>query len=150
MSKTYTTALLLAAAAFTAPVQAFSDVELLSALSCNSQTTRSFYKAEFDKAYGQFKTHSDAHWFSGKSSIYGFKIREVFVSAIAPYNFVGVVLEATPKQVADAIQSSRLYPSNMHLNVSENKWVSSDARQLVWHEQKYAKLFCPGTNDGRY
>ena len=47
------------------------------------------------------------------------------------------------------LRNARFAPANMFFDEKNNKWVGSDGRQMVWHEQKYAKVFCIGMRDGR-
>lgn len=129
---------------------AWTTIDVMSAISCNSDMDRGFYQQKFLQYYGKvLRNEGGAYWFKGKDALYGSTIREIFVSSGPPYLFVGVVLEAPPTEVAEAIRTSRFAPANMFFDEKANKWVGSDGREMVWHEGKYAKVFCIGVRDGR-
>lgn len=129
---------------------AWSTIDVMSAISCNADMNREFYQQKMTQYYGKIlRNEGSAYWYKGKDSLYGSTIREIFVSSGPPYLFVGVVLEAPPTEVAEAIRTSRFAPANMFFDEKNNRWVGSDGRQMVWHEQKYAKVFCIGMRDGR-
>ena len=131
-------------------VFAWSQIDLLAAVSCNNVIDRPYYQYQFEKAYGpSTRTEGGALWFKGKGELFGSSVKEIFVSDRGPWQLVGVVLEASPKVVVESIRTARFLPTNMFFNEAENRWVGSDTRQLVWHAQKFAKLYCIGYKDER-
>lgn len=116
---------------------------IASAVSCNQDMDSGFYNAEFTKQFGPpFKTEGEAVWYKANGELYGSNIREVFVSSSKNYSFIGVVLEEKPETVIENIKTSRTVPTNVFL--SSNGWVGADGRNIMWHEQKYTKIFCLG------
>lgn len=129
---------------------AWTTIDVLSAISCNSSLERDYYREQLTAYYGPvLERKGGALWFKGKDSIYGATIREIFVSAGPPMLFVGVVLEASPVQIAEEIGKARFASARMYFDAKNNRWAGSDGREMVWHEGKYAKIFCIGMRDGR-
>ena len=58
--------------------------------------------------------------------------------------FVGVVLEAKPDEVVPAIERARFGSTKMYHDALRQRWVGQDGRVLVWHQGRYAKLYCMG------
>ena len=58
--------------------------------------------------------------------------------------FVGVVLEAKPDEVVPAIERARFGSTKMYHDALRQRWVGQESRVLVWHQVRYAKLYCMG------
>jgi phosphoheptose isomerase len=114
--------------------------DVISAASCNSVADTQFFVRELTSKYGQPRLEQGAYWFKGSGEIYGSAIKEIFVSNTPMQKFVGVVLENAPTDVVAKIKTSIQYPTNVHQN--GNYWVGADGREIMWHAQKYTKIFC--------
>lgn len=122
-----------------------NTTSLASGVSCNSRLNSVVWKKELERLFGRPKvTHSGAVWFSGSGSMWGVPIREAFVSKTTWHGFVGVVVETTPAELVRKIQSSRSFPTKFFQvqDKTGTYWVGADGRKVMWHEQRYAKVFC--------
>jgi hypothetical protein len=137
---------LLLSASATAAVQ-LGDIA--SAISCNSEMSRTWWQREFKAAYGKPRLEQGALWFDGKGELYGKKILEVFVSADPWYRFVGVVLDTKPEEVIPAIRVSRVYPTNVFESGAQG-WVGADGRNIMWHKGQHTKIFCMGARQAKF
>ena len=89
-------------------------------------------------------SHRWCHLVQGQGSLYEHEVREVFVATGPAPRFVGVVLEAKPDEVVPAIERARLHSTKMYHDALRQRWVGQDGRVLVWHQGRYAKLYCMG------
>jgi hypothetical protein len=127
------------------PVYAvITPLDIASAISCNSDMNNGYYMPVFTKQYGTpYKFEGGAAWFHASGELYGAQIKDVFVSSIKEYNFVGVVLDGPPEPVIEQIRTSRMIPTTIQ-PVENQGWVGADGRKIMWHEQKNTKIFCFG------
>lgn len=115
--------------------------EILAAASCNSIADNAYFAREFSAAFGApVRNEQGALWYTASGDVYGTQIREVFVSNVDSRRFVGVVLAGKPEDVIAAVPSSQMYPTNVF--PTNNHWVGSDSRSIMWHAGKYTKMFC--------
>lgn len=134
---------LLAALAFVAmPAYAvLTTGDLLSVASCNSVADVDYYKREFAAAFGPaVRNEQGAYWYKASGEAYGTQIKEVFVSSDPRNRFAGIVLEAKPDAVVANVPNSLMYPTNVF--PTNNYWVGSDGRTIMWHAGNNTKMFC--------
>ena len=129
----------------TPTVHAWSGIDLASAVSCNAVLDPAFYYQALLAYYGPpVRRAGGAIWFRGRGSLYEHEVREVFVATGPAPRFVGVVLEAKPDEVVPAIERARFGSTKMYHDALRQRWVGQDGRVLVWHQGRYAKLYCMG------
>ena len=133
---------------------AWSTIDVMSAISCNADLNREFYQQKLTQYYGKIlRNEGSAYWYKGKDSLYGSTIREIFVSSGPPYLFVGVVLEAPPTEVAEAIRTARFAPANMFFDEKKQQMggfrrpsdglARAEVRQSFLHRDAGRPLDCP-------
>jgi hypothetical protein len=115
--------------------------EILAAASCNSIADNAYFAREFEAAFGKpVRNEQGALWYKASGEAYGTQIREVFVSNVSSRLFVGVVLTGKPEAVVASVPTSQLYPTNVF--PTNNHWIGTDGRSIMWHDGKYTKMFC--------
>lgn len=73
--------------------------------------------------------------------LYGAQVKDLFVSVDSNYLFVGIVLNAPPEEVVEAIKASKLVPTIVFRR-DKDTWVGADARTIMRYNGKYTKIFC--------
>jgi hypothetical protein len=117
--------------------------DIQSAISCNSGiSTRHWFKALTDTFGKHDYVEGGAAWFKVSEEMYGLKTSHVFVSITKYHHFVGVLFKDPPDKLAQAIKTSRSFPTNVF--ETNGHWVGADSRLIMWHKQKHAKVFCAG------
>ena len=115
--------------------------DLLSAASCNSVADNAFYAREFEAKFGKpVRNEQGAFWYTATGDAYNSQIREVFVSSNPTMHFVGIVLAGKPDEVVKGVPTSVMYPTNVF--PTNNYWIGTDGRSIMWHDGKYTKMFC--------
>ncbi len=120
--------------------------DIQSAISCNAGITSNYWIRELTNTYGKPDyTQGGAHWFKVTGQMYGSQVSHVFVSISKYYNFVGVLFVDPPTKLVDSIQTSREFPTNVF--ATNGYWTGADSRLIMWHQGKYAKVFCSGAGN---
>lgn len=117
--------------------------EIAATVSCNNELNRHFYINEYTAQFGKpYKEDGGALWFKVPSmELYGAQVKDLFVSVDVNYLFVGVVLNAPPEEVVEAIKASKLVPTIVFRR-DKDTWVGADSRTIMRYNGKYTKIFC--------
>lgn len=118
---------------------------IASVVSCNSTPNTAMWVQRLTETFGKpVRREQGAVWFHATGDLWGAPIREIFVSVTAWHGFVGVVLDEKPSIIAERISTSRYFPTNLFpvKDSTGSYWIGSDGRSVMWHAQKYTKVFC--------
>lgn len=118
--------------------------EIAATVSCNNDLNRHYYINEYTAQFGKpYKEEGGALWFKVTTgeNLYDAPIKELFVSTHPEYLFVGVVIEATPEIIVEAIRSSIVLPTNL-FQKDKDTWIGADTRTVMRYNGKYTKIFC--------
>ena len=124
---------------------AVDTTSIASAVSCNATPNTASWVQHLTETFGKpVRREQGAVWFRATGDLWGASIREVFVSVTAWHGFVGVVLDEKPSIIAERISTSRSFPTNLFpvTDSTGSYWIGSDGRSVMWHAQKYTKVFC--------
>lgn len=119
------------------------SVKIWSALSGTSDPNIYYYYHYLSDKYNKKPIQkSDSFWFNGKQSFHGINSESVFISnGTSAYNFIGIVLEGSPKDVAEKL-GNNIGVQFKPVNEKEKYpiYISGSGAEILWEGKNKSKL----------